>query len=117
MNAGEIWGQAKPYLVGGVIGVIAAAVIEFSAGWVVTSGTMAEEVHNARTNAYATVCATNSIESWKADNNDIADLEGYSNDQRGALIERNMPVLADDAATSLADDIQDVCEDKIRAQV
>lgn len=117
MNAGEIWGQAKPYLVGGAIGVVAVAVVEFSAGWVVTSGTMAEEVQNARTNAYATVCATNSLESWKAENNDMAELEGFSNDQRDALIERNMPVLADNAATSLADDIQDACEDKIRAQV
>lgn len=117
MNTGEIWGQAKPYLVGGAIGVIAAAVIEFSAGWVVTSGTMAEEVQSARVNAYATVCATNSIESWKAENNDMAELEGFSNDQRDALIERNMPVLADNTATGLADDIQDSCEDKIRAQV
>ncbi|MFC4350123.1 hypothetical protein ACFOW6_01065 [Fodinicurvata halophila] len=117
MNTGDIWGQAKPYIIGGAIGVVAAIIIEFSAGWVVTSGTMAEEVQSARTNVYATVCATNSIESWKDENRDMAELEGFSNDQRDALIERNMPVLADNAATGLADDIQDACEDKIRAQV
>ncbi|MFC4350122.1 hypothetical protein ACFOW6_01060 [Fodinicurvata halophila] len=116
MNTERILNRGKPYILGGILGVIAAVIIGFSAGWVVTSDTMAEEVYSARTNAYATVCATNSMESWKEQGNEMDALGGYSNEERDALIKQNMPVLPN-TNSNLSESIQDNCEDKIRSQV
>lgn len=116
MNTERILTRGRPYLLGGALGVIAAVVIEFSAGWVVTSDTMAEEVHSARANAYATVCATNSMESWKDQGNELEALDGYSNQERDALIKQNMPVLPS-TNSNLSESVEDACEDKIRSQV
>lgn len=116
MNTERILDRGKPYLLGGVLGVIAAVAIGFGAGWVVTSDTMAEEVHSARTNAYATVCATNSMESWKDQGNELGALDGYSNEERDALVKQNMPVLPS-TNSNLSESIEDTCEDKIRSQV
>ena len=40
--------SGKPYLTGFILGLIAAPIIAFSAGWVSTSGARAEAVENAR---------------------------------------------------------------------
>lgn len=106
--------SSKPYLGGAVIGVIGTLIVGFSAGWLVTGGTLAEEIRLAKVNTYAEVCASDSITDWKGDGKEIAKLEGWDNrEARELLAERFAPTTHAD----LKDDVQDACEDRIEQAV
>ncbi len=78
---------AKPYITGIVIGLIAAPIIAFSAGWVSTSGARAEAVENARVETLAGICTANAERMAAAQNTDLASLKGYQNrEARDALV-------------------------------
>ncbi len=78
---------AKPYITGFVIGVIAAPIVAFSAGWVSTSGARTTAVENARVETLAGICSANAERMAAAQNTDLASLKGYSNrDAREAMV-------------------------------
>ena len=78
---------AKPYITGFVIGVIAAPIVAFSAGWVTTSGARAEAVEKARVETLAGICTANAGRLAAAENTDLAALKGYENrEKRDALV-------------------------------
>lgn len=70
---------SKPYIVGFVIGLIAAPIIAFSAGWVSTSGARAAAVEGARVDTLAGICSTTAERLAAAQNTDLATLKGYDN--------------------------------------
>ncbi|MGH6923120.1 MAG: hypothetical protein ACRED5_05055 [Propylenella sp.] len=73
---------AKPYITGFVIGVIAAPVIAFSAGWVSTSGARTQAVENARVQTLVNICSANAERIAAAQNTDLATLKGYNNREK-----------------------------------
>jgi hypothetical protein len=78
---------AKPYITGFVVGVIAAPIVAFSAGWVTTSGASAEAVESARVDTLASICSANAERMAMAQNTDMATLKGYQNrEARDALV-------------------------------
>jgi hypothetical protein len=78
---------AKPYITGFVIGVIAAPIVAFSAGWVSTSGARTQAVENARVETLANICTANAERMAGAQNTDLATLKGYKNrEARGELV-------------------------------
>src|SRR5688572_15503668 len=70
---------SKPYLTGMVIGLVAAPVIAFSAGWVSTSGARADAVETARIDTLASVCSEAAQKSWVSQSMNLAALKGYEN--------------------------------------
>lgn len=106
--------SAKPYAGGIVIGVVGTLIVALSAGWLVTSGTLAEEVRLAKVNTYAEICASNSITGWKNNGGQMTQLEGWDNrDAREKLVTQYLPKTTAD----MKDDIQDACEDRIEQAV
>ncbi len=73
---------AKPYVVGFVVGVIAAPIIAFSAGWVSTSGARTEAVENARVETLAGICSSNAMRIAAAQSTDLTMLKGYQNREK-----------------------------------
>jgi len=88
---------AKPYITGFVIGVIAAPIIAFSAGWVSTSGARAVAVENARVETLANICSANAERIAAARSTDLTTLKGYQNREKrdelvaAALVDVQMP--------------------------
>jgi hypothetical protein len=78
---------AKPYIVGFVIGVIAAPIVAFSAGWVATSSARDTAVENARVETLASLCSANAQRIAASQSTDLTTLKGYQNrEQRDALV-------------------------------
>jgi hypothetical protein len=71
--------RGKPYLTGFILGLIAAPIIAFSAGWVSTTGARAEAVENARIETLASFCAAEAQKSMAAQKIDPASLQGWNN--------------------------------------
>jgi len=69
----------KPYITGFILGLIAAPIIAFSAGWVSTSGARAEAVENARIETLASFCSATAERMAAAQSTDLATLKGYDN--------------------------------------
>ena len=69
----------KAYIVGFVVGLIAAPIIAFSAGWVSTSGARAAAVESARVETLAGICSSNAETMAAAQSTDLAMLKGYDN--------------------------------------
>ncbi len=69
----------KPYLTGFVIGLIAAPIVAFSAGWVSTSGARDTAVENARVETLAGVCSATAERIAAAQATDLSTLKGYEN--------------------------------------
>ncbi len=69
----------KPYFTGFVLGLIAAPIIAFSAGWVSTSGARASAVENARVETLAGICTSTAERMAAAQSTDLATLKGYDN--------------------------------------
>jgi len=87
MTFDERWAAAKPYVTGFVIGVIAAPIIAFSAGWVSTSGARATAVEDARIETLAGICSTSVGKLAVSGSTDLAALKGYENrEKREALV-------------------------------
>ena len=79
MTYNESVAKGKPYLTGFILGLIAAPIIAFSAGWVSTSGASAEAVENARIETLAGVCSDTVQKSFASQNMDLATLKGWDN--------------------------------------
>jgi len=77
---------AKPYITGFIIGVIAAPIIAFSAGWVSTSSARTEAVQNARIDTLVSICSANVERLAAAQNTDLATLKGYQNREARDLL-------------------------------
>ena len=71
--------QGKPYVTGIVVGLVAAPIIAFSAGWVTTTGARADAVENARIETLAGVCSNTVQESFASQGMDLATLQGWDN--------------------------------------
>lgn len=92
---------AKPYLIGGVVGAVATVVIEFNAGWVVSSGTHQDALAEARINAVATVCFQQARANWTGEGGELSDLEGWNNAERDELAKRFTPAVEDVSAGAI----------------
>ena len=79
MTYNESVARGKPYLAGFALGLIAAPIIAFSAGWVSTSGARAEAVENARIETLAGVCSDTVQKSFASQSTDLATLKGWNN--------------------------------------
>ena len=69
----------KPYLTGFILGLIAAPIVAFSAGWVSTTGARAEAVENARVETLAGFCSATAGRLAAAQSTDLATIKGYEN--------------------------------------
>ena len=77
----------KPYIVGFVLGLIAAPAVAFGAGWVSTSGARTEAVENARIETLSSICSATAGRLATARGTDLTTLKGYQNrTQRGELV-------------------------------
>jgi hypothetical protein len=70
---------AKPYITGFIVGLIAAPIIGFSAGWVSTSGARTTAVEDARVETLAGFCSATATRMAVAQSTDLATLKGYDN--------------------------------------
>src|SRR5687767_3601926 len=87
MTIAERVEHGKPYLTGFIIGLIAAPVIAFSAGWVSTTGARAEAVENARIDTWAGICSAAAARSWAAESTEPVSLKGWeSREKRQELV-------------------------------
>jgi hypothetical protein len=69
----------KPYITGFILGLIAAPIIAFSAGWVSTTGARATAVENARIETLAGFCSATAGRIAAAQSTDLTTLKGYDN--------------------------------------
>lgn len=74
--------KGKPYATGFVLGLIAAPIVAFGAGWVSTSAARAAAVEEARIETLASVCSSAAQRSWAAQSMEVADLKGYKNREK-----------------------------------
>jgi hypothetical protein len=70
---------SKPYITGFILGLIAAPIIAFSAGWVSTTGARASAVEDARVETLAGFCSATAGRMAAAQSTDLATLKGYDN--------------------------------------
>jgi len=88
MSFGQRMESAKPYLTGFVLGLIAAPIIAFSAGWVSTSGARAAAVEDARVETLTGVCSHRAEQIAATQKTEPAALKGFGNrDKRAELVE------------------------------
>lgn len=81
----------KPYITGFIIGLIAAPIIAFGAGWVSTSGARAEAVEKARVDTLASVCFSSAERIAASSSTDISTYKGYQNrEKRDELVSAAM---------------------------
>ena len=79
MDMNQRIATGKPYIVGFVVGLIAAPIIAFSAGWVSTTGARAAAVEDARVETLAGFCSASATQMAAAQSTDLATLKGYDN--------------------------------------
>lgn len=78
---------AKPYVTGFVVGLIAAPIIAFNAGWISTTSARATAVEEARIEALAGICSSSVGKLASSGNTDLAALKGYDNrEKREAMV-------------------------------
>jgi len=91
MTYRESVAKSKPYITGFILGLIAAPVIAFSAGWVSTTGARAAAVENARIETLAGVCSDTIQRSYASQGMDLAALKGWGNRvTRDAVVAKTM---------------------------
>ena len=87
MTFDQRWAAGKPYVAGFVLGLIAAPIIAFSAGWVSTTSARATAVEDARVETLAGICSSSVGKIATTGNTDLATLKGYENrDKREAMV-------------------------------
>ena len=87
MTFDQRWTTAKPYVTGFVLGLIAAPIIAFSAGWVSTTSARTTAVEDARVETLAGICSSSVGKLAASGNTDLATLKGYDNrDKREAIV-------------------------------
>lgn len=101
--------QIKPYITGIVIGLIAAPVIAFSFGWIVTTSSMETSVHEAKLQVLAAACA-NEATAYRTAENITTDISGWQErDAREQIAARFVGTLEEDGLEN--DDIVEECAD------
>lgn len=108
MNISDRIATLKPYLGGAVVGAVAVIAVGFSADWLVTTGTMQEQVSKARVNAFAQICEREAAAHWKNQGKEMAALDGWRNEERTALAKKFSVDLSADK--TLDEAIQDRCD-------
>src|SRR5207237_1071660 len=71
--------KGKPYITGFIVGLVAAPIIAFSAGWVSTTGARAQAVENARIDTLAGICSDMVQKSLASQSKDLATIKGWDN--------------------------------------
>ncbi|MGF6174799.1 hypothetical protein [Ensifer sp. 4252] len=71
--------RAKPYITGFVLGLVAAPIVAFSAGWITTTGASTLAVEAARIDTLAGICTTTAGRMATASNTDLATIKGFDN--------------------------------------
>lgn len=112
MNIGEYVTKLKPYATGAIAGAAALAIVAFSAGWVVTHGTMNQNIEKAKVSVLAQVCERSAADHWKNQGNKLAELEGWDNDQRAKLAKQFAPTVVD--AGEMREDVIDQCDELLQ---
>lgn len=112
MNISERIAVAKPVVIGGVVGAVAALTVGFSANLLVSTSTMDENVAQARIEAFAQLCEQNARAHWQSQGKELAALDGWRNDEREALADEFAKGLTSDA--SLNKGIADRCDDLLQ---
>ena len=108
MTFDERWAVGKPYVTGFVVGLIAAPIIAFSAGWVSTTSARATAVEDARIETLAGICSSSVGKAAVSGNTDLATLKGYDNrDKREAMVATAMADIQ--VPTDLAKKIANSC--------
>ena len=87
--------QAKPYVIGGVVGAIAVTILGFQANLVVTTSTMEETVQRQTVQAYADVCQQTALAAWQDQGGEVSALGGWRNEARAELVQQHVPVAED----------------------
>lgn len=108
MNVSDRITTLKPYIVGGVVGAVAVIAVGFSADWLVTTGTMHDQVSQARIDAFAQICEQDATAHWKNQGKEMAALDGWRNEARTALAEQFSANLSTDKSLDKA--IQSRCD-------
>jgi hypothetical protein len=95
----------KPYLTGFILGLVAAPIVAFSAGWVSTTGARAEAVENGRIEVLADVCSDAATRLSTTQSMDLTTLKGWDNRaKRDAFVAETMATIQvpEDLATRVS---------------
>ncbi|MDX0521757.1 hypothetical protein BMJ34_11955 [Sinorhizobium medicae] len=99
MTFDQILERAKPYGIGLIVGLVAAPVIGFNAGWITTTTASAQASETARVDALTGICSSAAGRMATASSTDLAALKGYDNrakrDELVAAIMADIQVPAD----------------------
>ncbi|MQX45215.1 hypothetical protein GHK30_01040 [Sinorhizobium medicae] len=79
MNFEQIVERSKPYAIGLVVGLIAAPIVGFNAGWITTTTASQKAVETARVDALTGICSSAAGRMATASSTDLAALKGYDN--------------------------------------
>jgi len=108
MTFDQRWTATKPYVTGFVLGLIAAPIIAFGAGWVSTTGARTAAVEDARVQTLAGICSSSVGKIAATGNTDLSTLKGYDNrDKREAIVATAMADIQ--VPADLAKKIADGC--------
>lgn len=101
--------QVKPYITGIVIGLVAAPVIAFSFGWIVTTNSMETSVQEAKLQVLAAACADRAT-AYRTAENITTDISGWQErDARETLAGRFVVSMEEDGVQD--DEIIEECAD------
>lgn len=110
-----IWAErCGHYAVGAAIGIVMAAILAFSSGWIMFARSVEARIERAQIEAFASVCVHNSLAAWVDAGNRIEMLAGDSNRDREELVERYIPIM--DSTDGLEHAVGSVCGNIIRAR-
>ncbi|MEY9199312.1 hypothetical protein ABIA16_004491 [Sinorhizobium fredii] len=99
MTFDQVLERTKPYAIGLIVGLFAAPIIGFSAGWITTTTASTQAAEEARVAALAGICSSAAGRMATASSTDLAALKGYDNrakrDELVASIMTDIQVPAD----------------------
>ncbi|MBL3685325.1 hypothetical protein F2981_33485 (plasmid) [Sinorhizobium meliloti] len=99
MTFEQILERTKPYAIGPVVGLFAAPIVGFNAGWITTTTASAQAAETARVDALTGICSSAAGRMATARSTDLATFKGYDNrakrDEFVAVIMADIQVPAD----------------------
>lgn len=109
MTITERMEASKPYITGFIIGIIAAPIVAFSAGWISTTDAREKAVENARIETLASFCSANATRTAATQSLDLATLKGFGNRaRRGELVKATMAEIT--VPEALATKVSSACD-------